>query len=110
MIEKLFVYGTLAPNNPNEHILKKINGSWQDAIVVGVLKEEGWGAKMGYPGIELNKNGKEIKGFIFKSKNLLNHWNMLDNFEGSGYERVLTQAKLKDKRIVETYIYILKNC
>ena len=37
---------------------------------------------MGYPGIELNNNADEIKGFIFKSKNLLNHWSMIDNFEG----------------------------
>ena len=41
MIEKLFVYGTLAPNRPNEHILKQIGGSWQDAIVMGILREEG---------------------------------------------------------------------
>ncbi len=110
MMEKLFVYGTLAPNCPNEDILKKINGSWQDAIVMGNLKEEGWGAKMGYPGIELNKSVTEIKGYIFKSKNLSNHWNILDNFEGNGYERVITQAKLKDGSIVDTYIYILRNC
>ena len=110
MIEKLFVYGTLAPNRPNEHILKKIGGSWQDAIVIGKLKEEGWGAEMGYPGIELNDNADEIKGSIFNSENLSNHWNMLDNFEGKGYERVIAKAKLKDKSIVETYIYTLRNC
>ena len=110
MIEKLFVYGTLAPNRPNEHILKKVCGSWQNATVIGILKEEGWGAEMGYPGIELNKDGEEIKGFIFKSKNLLNHWNMLDDFEGEEYERVVTQAKLQDGTTVDTYIYILRNC
>ena len=55
MVERLFVYGTLAPNSPNKHILKKIGGSWQEATVKGRLKtqKKGWGAKMGYDGIEL---------------------------------------------------------
>lgn len=110
MIEKLFVYGTLAPNRPNEHILKKIGGSWQDATVRGILKEKGWGANMGYPGIELNDNADEIKGFIFESKNLSNHWKILDNFEGNEYKRVITKAQLKNKNIIETYIYTLRNC
>jgi hypothetical protein len=34
---------------------------------------------------------------------------MLDDFEGEGYERVITKAKLKDGNIVETYIYTLRN-
>jgi len=46
---------------------------------------------------------------LFKSNNLLNHWNMLDDFEGEGYERVIAKAKLKDESIVETYIYTLRN-
>jgi len=82
MVETLFVYGTLAPGRPNEHILKEIGGSWQDAMVLGRLKEEGWGATMGYPGIELDTHGEEIKGFIFTSENLSDHWHMLDDFEG----------------------------
>jgi len=75
-----------------------------------ILKEEGWGAEMGCPGIELNDNADEIKGFIFQSKNLSNHWNMLDDFEGEGYKRVLAKAKLKDESVIETYIYTLSNC
>ena len=109
MTEKLFVYGTLGPNRPNEHILKNIGGTWEDATVNGKLTDEGWGAEMGYPGIILDKNEEEIKGFIFTSSNLSNHWNMLDDFEGEGYERVITKAKLEDKTIVDTYIYILQS-
>ncbi len=50
-MEHLFVYGTLAPGRPNEHILADVPGTWQSAIVFGTLIDEGWGAELGYPGI-----------------------------------------------------------
>jgi len=109
MIEKLFVYGTLAPNRPNEHILKDIGGSWENAIVKGTLKDEGWGTKMGYPGIELDKNGDDIEGLLFTSNNLSTNWKILDDFEGDGYIRVITQVKLKNGELIDTYIYQLKS-
>ncbi len=53
-------YVTLGPNRPNEHVLKEIRGSWQDATVRGNLRQEGWGAEIGYPGIDLDKKVKVI--------------------------------------------------
>ena len=44
MIERLFVYGTLGPGRPNEHVLTAIGGSWLNASVSGFLRNEGWGA------------------------------------------------------------------
>jgi len=44
VIEKLFVYGTLGPGRPNEHVLDAVGGSWETATVSGTLREEGWGA------------------------------------------------------------------
>jgi gamma-glutamylcyclotransferase (GGCT)/AIG2-like uncharacterized protein YtfP len=38
---------------------------------------------------------------------LAEHWTRLDEFEGEGYERVLTTVKLKDGTAVEAYIYKL---
>ena len=32
-MERLFVYGTLAPGRPNEHVLGEIEGSWEAATV-----------------------------------------------------------------------------
>jgi len=107
-MEKLFVYGTLGPNRPNEHILKDIGGTWQDAKINGTLHDEGWGANMGYPGIVLDNSPEEIDGFVFSSNNLCNHWKMLDEFEGIGYERVLSEIKLLDRTSTKAYIYILK--
>jgi gamma-glutamylcyclotransferase (GGCT)/AIG2-like uncharacterized protein YtfP len=108
MAEKLFVYGTLGPDRPNEHVLKAIGGSWENATVRGKLRQEGWGAERGYPGIDLDENGEKIEGFLFISENLSSHWDTLDDFEGEGYERVVTQAKLKDGSMVDAYIYMLQ--
>jgi gamma-glutamylcyclotransferase (GGCT)/AIG2-like uncharacterized protein YtfP len=108
MIERLFVYGTLAPGRPNEHVLGKVEGSWEPATTRGILRQEGWGAKMGYPGIVLDENGDEVQGFLFSSEKLSDQWKMLDEFEGEAYERVITVAKLSDNRTVESYIYALK--
>lgn len=74
MIEKLFVYGTLCPGRPNEHVLDAIGGSWEIATVSGTLREEGWGAEMGYPGIDLDEHGGEIEGFLFTSENISGQW------------------------------------
>ena len=107
MTHRLFVYGTLAPGGPNEHILASIPGTWEPAIVIGRLFQEGWGAAAGYPGIVLDEQGGEIKGFLFSSESLVEHWSRLDEFEGAGYERVLTTARLNDGNTVDAYIYRL---
>ena len=109
MIQRLFVYGTLAPGRPNEHILARVPGKWEPATVTGRLVQEGWGAAEGYPAIVLDQRGGEVEGFVFSSDNLTEHWNRLDEFEGENYERVLTTAKLKDGSPVEAYIYKLND-
>ena len=108
MIQRLFVYGTLAPGKPNEHLLEEIGGSWQKASVRGTLIPEGWGATLGYPAIVLDKLGDAVDGFLFSSNKLSTQWTNLDEFEGECYERVLTTAILSDKSTVEAYVYTLK--
>lgn len=108
MLERLFVYGTLAPGRPNEHILRDIGGAWQGATVRGYLREEGWGAEMGYPGIDLDERGDEVEGFVFSSENLATHWSTLDEFEGDAYGRVRAKVKLRDGSVIDAYIYSLK--
>ena len=108
MKENLFVYGTLGPGGPNEHILKNIGGTFKKAIVTGILYNIGWGARMGYPGLTLDKDGDKIEGFLFGSDNITEHWSELDEFEGEAYERVLTTVELQNKTFVEAFIYTLK--
>jgi gamma-glutamylcyclotransferase (GGCT)/AIG2-like uncharacterized protein YtfP len=59
MTQCLFVYGTLGPGRPNEHVLSVIGGTWKEASVNGYLKPLGWSAELGYPGIVLDDTGDE---------------------------------------------------
>ena len=56
----------------------------------------------------LDEGGKEVEGLIFSSDSLAEHWARLDEFEGEGYERVLTIVKLKDGRKLQAYVYALR--
>ena len=107
MTDRLFVYGTLAPGRANEHVLAELRGAWAPATVRGTLHPEGWGAALGYPGIVLDETGGEVRGLVFSSEDLGAHWTRLDEFEGGGYERVLTAATLEDGSIIEAHIYQL---
>ena len=109
MIERLFVYGTLAPGRSNAHMLTAIPGEWEPATVVGTLYPQGWGAAAGYPGMVLDEGGSEVEGFLFSSASLAEHWARLDAFEGEGYERVLVTAKRRDGTSVQAHIYSLRD-
>jgi len=108
MTETLFVYGTLMPNCPNGHVLENIVGKFVPATVRGNLKDAGWSASMGYPGIKLNEDGDTVHGFLFYSNNLINHWENLDEFEGEEFERQEVTVERYDELDVDTFIYVLK--
>ncbi|MGB3752096.1 MAG: gamma-glutamylcyclotransferase family protein [Arcobacteraceae bacterium] len=108
MIETLFVYGTLMPNCPNGYVLENIHGKFIPGTVRGYLRDAGWSASMGYPGIHLDENGDTIHGFLFSSSNLINHWDYLDEFEGEEFQRESVTIERYDEIDVDTYIYVLK--
>lgn len=108
MKETLFVYGTLMPNCPNGHVLENIVGKFVPATVRGYLKDAGWSASMGYPGIKLDENGDTIHGFLFYSDNLINHWEYLDEFEGEEFTRTQVTVERHDELDVDTFVYTLK--
>lgn len=110
MTDRLFVYGTLAPDKPNAHMLADVPGHWEPACVRGTLLPEGRGAAAGYPGIIPDARGETVRGLIFSSDRLAAHWARLDAFEGDGYERVVVSAMLQDGRFVNAYIYRLRHC
>jgi gamma-glutamylcyclotransferase (GGCT)/AIG2-like uncharacterized protein YtfP len=108
MRERLFVYGTLAPGRPNEHVLSGIAGAWEKGCVRGNLLQAGWGADQGYPGVVLDPSAKLVEGFMLTSDQLSQEWARLDEFEGDGYERVLVQVELETGGLVQAHIYQLK--
>jgi gamma-glutamylcyclotransferase (GGCT)/AIG2-like uncharacterized protein YtfP len=106
--DRLFVYGTLAPGRPNEHVLRPVPGTWEPAVVRGRLHEHGWGAALGFPALVLDGDGAEVEGLLFSSQALSDHWERLDEFEGPGYERVLTQARRPGGELMDAYVYVVR--
>ena len=108
-MERLFVYGTLAPGRSNEHVLADVPGTWEPAVVAGRLVAEGWGSALGYPAIVLDPaRGDRVDGMLFSSVRLGEHWERLDEFEGAAYERLPTEGALPDGRTVAAHIYALR--
>jgi gamma-glutamylcyclotransferase (GGCT)/AIG2-like uncharacterized protein YtfP len=107
MLQRLFVYGSLQPGHTNAHLLEQVGGTWQAASVVGMLRPEGWGAPQGYPALTLDERGTQVRGFVFSSEKLAQHWQRLDEFEGADYERVLTTASVDGDGTIEAYVYVL---
>ena len=104
---RLFIYGTLSPGQPNHHVMEQIPGSWEEASLKGILRDEGWGSEMGCPGIVPSEDGPEVQGFLFSSEQLADHWQMLDEFEGEGYNRVTVQVKTTNGTLLQAQVYAL---
>ncbi len=105
---RLFVYGSLQPGAPNQHVLGGIDGEWCPAVVRGRLVESGWGAALGYPGLLLDEQGYEVRGSLLTSAELDSLWDSLDTLEGDEYERITTAVVLENGDCVDACIYVLK--
>jgi len=89
---RLAVYGTLAPGRPNHDRLSGLAGRWIGGTVRGRLHQAGWGADAGYPGIVLDPAGATVDVHLFESSDLPDRWTRLDEFEGPGYRRTVTEV------------------
>lgn len=107
MSDHLFVYGSLAPGQPNEHVLTRLGGSFQPASVRGHLRAQGWGAGLGFPGIVPDGAAGEVAGFVFTFAGQLEQWAELDAFEGAEYRRVPVTARLASGQDVTAWVYAL---
>jgi gamma-glutamylcyclotransferase (GGCT)/AIG2-like uncharacterized protein YtfP len=109
-MESLFIYGSLAPGEPNDRFLKKIPGIWARGYIYGKLINASWKTTGGYPGLRLEDNPGKIEGLLFSSPNFQELWEELDEFEGTElYERVQTQVFLEDQpHPVDAYVYVMK--
>ena len=107
-MERLFVYGSLQPGGPNEHVLASVDGEWQPATVRGSLVDSGWGAALGFPALVMDENGDDVRGHVFASSNLGDIWAYLDDLEGEEYERILTSVTFADGERTEAFVYVLR--
>ncbi|KZN45317.1 hypothetical protein N476_04700 [Pseudoalteromonas luteoviolacea H33] len=106
-INKLFVYGSLAPDRENASVLEPLKATYQKGWVKGKLYEQGWGAAMGYPGIELSTEGDWIEGYLVRSSKLNDFWQVIDEFEGQEYTRQECEVKTASGECHRAYIYTL---
>lgn len=108
-MQRLFIYGTLAPGRSNHHVVRDIEGQWSKAWMRGVLHEEGWGACEGYPAFVPSKNGKGelVEGFLLSATSLDEHWKRLDAFEGDGYMRLIFTAVDESGAHFEAFVYAM---
>lgn len=103
---RLATYGTLAPGRVNHRELAGLKGGWRQGTVRGRLVAAGWGATLGYPGLVLDPQGTPVEVYLFESSELPDHWPRLDEFEGAGYRRVVTQVRTANGE-VDAWIYVL---
>lgn len=87
--------------------MRGIPGRWFTGKVRGRLFEEGWGATMGFPALVLDPTGPEVEVQVLESAELPRHWDRLDEFEGSGYQRVVALVTTRDQGSVSASIYVL---
>lgn len=104
----LIVYGSLAPGQPNFHEVSSIKGEWLNGQIHGYVKEIGWGANIGYPGLSWDPNGPEVNASILHSKELSKHWKRLDGFEGDEYNRTIIPFKTESNQFGLGHVYGLK--
>lgn len=102
----LATYGSLAPGRINHSKLAGLQGSWRRGTVWGKLVASGWGAKLGYPGLVLDPQGSPVEVHLLESSELPGHLHQLDEFEGAGYRRVVTQVQTAIGG-VDAWIYVL---
>jgi gamma-glutamylcyclotransferase (GGCT)/AIG2-like uncharacterized protein YtfP len=107
-MDKLFVYGTLMPNNKNFFILKNILGNWQKAVTFGSVKKIKLEKDFEYDAIILNVKADKINGYLLTSFGLKYLWKKLDYYEGKHYLRTITDVYLKNNHKTKAYIYSLK--
>src|ERR671912_2696094 len=80
----LAVYGTLAPGQPNHHVLAPFGGEWTDGLIEGDLLPMGWGADLGYPGFRPRIEGDTVAVQVLSAPLLASAWAHLYRFEGPG--------------------------
>lgn len=107
-VERLFIYGSLQPGGPNEHVLQDVAGEWEPAVIKGSLVEEGWGASIGYPGLRVCNEGEDVNGYVLSSSSLNSMWDYLDEFEGKEYQRTTAMVTLSGGVQVQAHVYILR--
>ncbi len=104
----LAVYGTLAPGQPNHHVVEPFEGEWTDGLIEGDLLAEGWAADLGYPGFRPRDGGAAVAVQVLTAPLLATAWPTLDRFEGPEYQRILVPV-FSTRQADERRLYTVAN-
>ena len=110
--QTLIVYGTLAPGKPNHDKLAHVSGVWESGTVKGKLESKGCGATWGFDGfkpVKAPEQSTEIPVHVLRSPMLIENWAALDDFEGTGYKRILAPYTLHHGVMGVGYIYAVND-
>ncbi len=99
-VNRLLVYGTLAPGQVNEKILSDIPGGWTEGFVKGIVE-----TRNGLPEFKWRTNSDEIKVKVFNSNVLNQHIEKIDKFEGSDYQRILIPVRINLNLFSVGFVY-----
>src|ERR687897_3264524 len=108
----LAVYGTLAPGQPNHHVVAPLEGEWTDGLIEGDLLPVGWGAALGYPGFRPRVGGDAVAVQVLVASSFAPGWATLYRFEGPGYQRILVpifSTELGPVQVDERRLYTVAN-
>jgi gamma-glutamylcyclotransferase (GGCT)/AIG2-like uncharacterized protein YtfP len=100
--QRLAVYGTLAPGEPNASQLAGLDGEWSEGVVEGDIEK-----RNGLPQFQWRLGGAQNVIRVFCSAQLGDQFARLDRFEGTAYQRILVPVVV-DGRTVVTNIYEAK--
>jgi len=90
--QRLAVYSSLAPGQPNAVLLQKIDGIWREGKVRGTLSEH-----CSLKVFSWHQDGLPVPVQILESASLNNEYEGLDKFEGKRYCRILVPVDLEKK-------------
>ncbi len=104
-VNRLAVYGTLAPGESNHHMVESLSGRWRAATVRGHRFDAVWRGMGGYPGFVVDPTSEELDILVFESDELVSYWPALDEFEGPGYRRRGAEVRLESGEAVTAQVY-----
>jgi gamma-glutamylcyclotransferase (GGCT)/AIG2-like uncharacterized protein YtfP len=97
----LAAYGSLRPGEKNARLLAGMPGRWSKGWIVGVVR---W--RHGFPILVRVGRGKRIPVMIFRSRELVDRWPLLDRFEGSAYRRMVIAVQSEHGATVPAQCYL----
>jgi gamma-glutamylcyclotransferase (GGCT)/AIG2-like uncharacterized protein YtfP len=88
--------------------LQRLVENGNKGSVHGTVHILDWGPDKGLPALVLAEQDPLIMGYLFSTEKLEQNWQMLDEFEGFQYERVVAEVVLESGEKIDAWTYVMK--